>query len=202
VRLDAVILDALPFPLGWRLPPAGEPEAGPDWLAFAAGPQTDLFADPGGAPARVESPLLLGLPEGDYQLAARASARFEATYDAAALIVWSSETSWAKLALERSPQGEPTIVTVVTRGLSDDVNSFAVPGGVAWLRVSRLGAAYAFHASLDGAWWSLVRYCTLDGAGAASVGFSVQSPTGEGTHGRFDAIAWRPERLAELRNGS
>jgi regulation of enolase protein 1 (concanavalin A-like superfamily) len=192
----------LPFPLRWHLPPAGEPESGPDWVAFAAGPQTDLFADPGGAPARVEPPLLLGVPEGDYQLAARVSARLEATYDAAALIVWSSETSWAKLALERSPQGEPTIVTVVTRGLSDDVNSFTAPGGAASLRVSRLGSAYAFHASLGGAWWSLIRYFTLDGAETAAVGFSVQSPTGEGTHGRFDAIAWSSDRLAELRDGS
>lgn len=195
-------LDAVPFPLQWQLPPAGEPESGPDWLAFAAGPQTDLFADPGGAPARVEPPLLLGVPAGDYQLGARVSARLEATYDAAALVVWSSETSWAKLALERSPQGDPTIVTVVTRGRSDDVNSFAVPAGVAWLRVARLGAAYAFHASLDGTWWSLIRYFTLDGAETASVGFSVQSPTGDGTQGRFEAIAWRPERLAELRDGS
>lgn len=192
----------LPFSLRWQLPPAGEPEHGPDWLAFAAGPQTDLFADPGGAPARVEPPLLLGVPEGDYQLAARVSARFDATYDAAALIVWTSETSWAKLALERSPQGEPTVVSVVTRGLSDDVNSFPVPAGAAGLRVSRLGPAYAFHASLDGAWWSLIRYFTLDGAETASVGFSVQSPTGRGTHGRFDAIAWRAERLDELRDGS
>jgi regulation of enolase protein 1 (concanavalin A-like superfamily) len=200
---DPVSLDGLlPFPLAWHLPSAAEPEIGPDRLAFAAGPRTDLFADPGGEPARVEPPLLLGVPAGDYQLSARVSATFDATFDAAALIVWSSESSWAKLALERSPQGVPTIVTVVTRGLSDDVNSLPVPDGAAWLRVSRLGPAYAFHASLDGAWWSLIRYFTLDGAETASVGFSVQSPTGEGAHGRFDAIAWRPERLAELRDGS
>lgn len=194
--------DLLPFPLRWHIVPPTEPEVGAASLAFAAGPLTDLFADPGGSPARVEPPLLLGAPAGDYQLSTRASAAFRATYDAAALIVWTSETAWAKLALEYSPQGDPTIVTVVTRGLSDDVNSFAVPGGAAWLRVARIGPAYAFHASLDGSWWSLIRYFTLDGAASASVGFSVQSPTGEGTSGRFDEIAWRAERLAELRDGS
>jgi uncharacterized protein len=192
----------LPFPLRWQIAAPAEPQVGPASLAFTAGPRTDLFADPGGAPPRVEPPLLLGVPAGDYQLSARATATFEATFDAAALIVWTSETAWAKLALERSPQGEPTIVSVVTRGVSDDVNSFAVPGGTAWLRVSRLGGAYAFHASLDGAWWSLIRWFTLEGAATASVGFSVQSPTGGGTSGRFDDIAWRPERLAEIRDGS
>jgi regulation of enolase protein 1 (concanavalin A-like superfamily) len=193
----------LPFPLRWQIAPPGQPEVGSASLAFGAGPLTDLFADPGGSPPRIESPLLLGTPPaGDYRLSARASSSFGATFDAAALIVWTSDTVWAKLALELSPQGDPTIVTVVTRALSDDVNSFTVAGGAAWLRVSRVGPAYAFHASLDGAWWSLIRYFTLDGAETASVGFSVQSPTGEGTDGRFDEIAWRPEQLAELRDGS
>jgi hypothetical protein len=194
--------ELLPFPLRWQIAPIAEPEVGPASLAFAAGARTDLFADPGGSPPRVEPPLLLGTPAGDYQLSARASATFGATFDAAALIVWTSETAWAKLALELSPQDEPTIVTVVTRGLSDDVNSFTVPDGAAWLRVSRVGPAYAFHASLDGSWWSLIRYFTVDGAESAAAGFSVQSPTGEGTSGRFDQIAWRAERLAELRDGS
>jgi regulation of enolase protein 1 (concanavalin A-like superfamily) len=192
----------LPFPLRWGIAPPAEPEVGAASLAFAAGPRSDLFADPGGAPARVEPPLLVGAPEGDYQLSARVSAPLAATFDAAALVVWSSETSWAKLALERSPQGEATIVTVVTRGASDDANAFAVPDGEAWLRVARLGPAYAFHASIDGRYWSLIRYFTLAGAETASVGFSVQSPTGEGLHGRFDEIAWRPERLADLRDGT
>jgi uncharacterized protein len=192
----------LPFPLRWHIAPPAEPELGPASLAFDAGPLTDLFADPNGAPARVEAPLLLGSPAGDYRLSARVSATFGAMFDAAALIVWTDETAWAKLALECSPQGDPTVVTVVTRGLSDDVNSLTVPGGIAWLRVSRLGPAYAFHASLDGSWWSLIRYFTLDGAESASVGFSVQSPTGAGTSGRFDEIACSAGRLAELRDGS
>ena len=40
------------------------------------------------------------------------------------------------------------------------------------------------------------------GAGTASAGFEVQSPTGDGLHGRFDEIEWSAETLTDLRNGS
>ena len=60
----------------------------------------------------------------------------------------------------------------------------------------------AFHASLDGLWWSLVRYFTFPGAGEASFGFLVQSPTGEGLEARFDEIEWTAGPLDELRNGT
>ncbi|MCO6717042.1 DUF1349 domain-containing protein, partial [Streptomyces sp. CHB19.2] len=73
--------------------------------------------------------------------------------------------------------------TVVTRGHSDDCNSFPVDGSSVWLRVSRTGRAFAFHASLDGEHWTFVRLFTLDAekeTGAALVGFMTQSPMGEG----------------------
>jgi len=188
--------------LGWHVTPTGPSEVGDAAIAFAAGPRTDLFVDPGGAEAQAGAPLLLGRPSGDFRLSARVSAKLAATFDAAALVVWASPTSWGKLALEYSPQREPTIVSVVTRGVSDDANSFAIRDPVAWLRLSRRGETIAFHASIDGLWWSLVRYCTFDGAGDAYAGFLVQSPTGEGAHGRFDRIEWSDEPVRELRDGS
>ncbi len=116
--------------------------------------------------------------------------------------MWASATAWGKLALEYSPQREAMIVSVVTRGVSDDANAFTVMEDVAWLRVARSGETIAFHASVDGLWWSLIRYFTFPGAGGASAGFLVQSPTGDGLHGRFDEIEWTAGPLDELRNGS
>jgi regulation of enolase protein 1 (concanavalin A-like superfamily) len=188
--------------LDWQVPPPGGSEIGGSSIAFAAGPQTDLFVDPGGSAPRAEAPLLLGRPAGDFQLRARVSAPLASTFDAAALVVWGSPAAWGKLALEFSPHREATIVSVVTRGVSDDANSFAVSEGHAWLRIARSGETVAFHASVDGLWWSLIRYFTFDGAGGAAAGFLVQSPTGAGLQARFDEIEWSAEPLAELRDGS
>jgi uncharacterized protein len=78
----------------------------------------------------------------------------------------------------------------VTRDTSDDCNSFEVDGGTLWLRITRTGAASAFHASTDGTWWRLLRYFSLGlslDPGLVRVGFLAQSPTGEGC-----AAAFRP----------
>jgi regulation of enolase protein 1 (concanavalin A-like superfamily) len=188
--------------LDWRVPPTGPAELGETSIAFAAGARTDLFTDPAGGHPKADAPLLLGQPTGDFQLRARVSAPLAATFDAAALVVWASPTEWGKLALEYSPQREATIVSVVTRGVSDDANAFTVPESFAWLRIGRSRETLAFHASLDGLWWSLIRLFTFPGAGEASAGFLVQSPTGDGLRGGFDEIEWQPGRLGDLRDGS
>ena len=188
--------------LDWLVPPLGPGEIGTASIAFAAGPRTDLFADPAGGEPKTDSPLLLGRPSGDFQLRARVAAPLSATFDAAGLVIWASPTAWGKLELEYSPQREAMIVSVVTRGLSDDANGFTVAESFAWLRVARSGEAIAFHASVDGLWWSLVRSFTFPGAGGAAAGFVVQSPTGDGLHGRFDEIEWTAGPLAQLRDGS
>jgi hypothetical protein len=188
--------------LSWHVPPPEPTETGGESIAFAAGARTDLFADPAGGEPKIDAPLLLGQPSGDYQLRARVSAPLAATFDAAALVVWASPTAWGKLALEYSPQREAMIVSVVTRGVSDDANGFIAPESMAWLRVARNGEAIAFHASVDGLWWSLIRSFTFPGAGTAAAGFEVQSPTGEGLLGRFDQIEWSSGPLAQLRDGT
>jgi regulation of enolase protein 1 (concanavalin A-like superfamily) len=80
-------------------------------------------------------------------------------------------------------------------------NSFDVDGHQVWLRVARLGAAFAFHASTDGQQWHFVRHFALDQTDDVSLGFLVQSPTGDGCSATFEAIRYVAERLGDLRNG-
>ncbi|WP_351225248.1 DUF1349 domain-containing protein [Streptomyces sp. NPDC002133] len=202
---DEITLPELPFPLR----PYG-PDA--DWsyetgmLTGWAGARQDRFVPPTGDaldPAS-DAPRLLGAPEGDFQLIARVKVGFGAAFDAGALYLHVAEREWAKLCLELSPD-RPTVCTVVTRGHSDDANSFVVDGDSAWLRISRTGAAFAFHASLDGEHWTFVRiftFGTKEQAGAALVGFMAQSPVGEGCVVGFDRIEYRKSWPEGLRDGS
>ncbi|WP_405897147.1 DUF1349 domain-containing protein [Streptomyces sp. NBC_00727] len=176
-------------------------------LTGRAGARQDRFVPPGGESLEPESdaPRLLGAaPAGDFQLIARVKVGFAAAFDAGVLYLHAGDREWAKLCLELSPE-RPTICTVVTRGHSDDVNSYVVEGDSHWLRLSRTGHAFALHASADGEKWTFVRVFTLgtpEQAATASVGFLAQSPTGEGCEVTFDRIAFRPEGLADLRDGS
>jgi uncharacterized protein len=197
-----LIIPTLPMPLRWQPPPLRFQLSDGGGLTVTAGARTDLFTDPGGGAEVGNAPSLTGRADGDFQLAARVSVEHAATFDAGALLLRAHERAWAKLCLERSPQGRLTVVSVVTRGRSDDCNSFAVEGSRAWLRVARLGPAFAFHVSVDGADWRLVRYFALDAAGELEVGFLAQSPTGDGCTATFDQISYTPARLAELRDGT
>jgi len=210
--MAALTIPWLPFPLT----PAGHPpvayDVNPDGLALAAAPRTDLFVDPAGGTNVPDAGRLVGTPPpGDFSLAARVTVPFASKYDAGVLLLQASERRWAKLCFELSPQLTPTAVTVVTRGTSDDCNSFEVHANLLWLRITRSGLAWAFHASTDGSWWRLLRYFALgpDQAdhpaqpdGDVKIGFLAQSPTGQGCAVMFDQISFSPQAPADLRDGS
>jgi len=203
----ALKLPSLPF----TLEPAGSPPLGcrvqhgvPTLTAEA---NTDLFVDPAGAePANIpDAGRFVGLPPaGDFTLAAQVSVEFASMYDAGVLLLHARERHWAKLCFEYSPQLRPAAVTVVTRGTSDDCNSFEVDGRSLWLRITRSGAAWAFHASADGSWWRLLRYFALGGdpSELVRVGFMAQSPTGPGCAATFDHLDFQPGAPPNLRDGS
>jgi hypothetical protein len=194
----------LPFALESSGSPACAASLAGGALTLASGPKSDLFIDPTGDEAgRPDAGRWTGLPgDSDFTLRARVTVGFAATFDAGVLLVYQSERRFAKLCYEFSPQRTPTAVTVVTRGTSDDSNSFETAGGPLWLRVTRSGRAWAFHASTDGGYWRLLRYFTLGEASGARVGFLAQSPTGVGCTAIFDSVAYAPAAPADLRDGS
>ncbi|MGD0167832.1 MAG: DUF1349 domain-containing protein [Gaiellaceae bacterium] len=198
---EPVSIAALPFSLRW-LEPGRDLRVEGRSLELSAGPATDLFSDPEGDKPNASAPALIGAAPGDFLLGARVSVEFATTFDAGVLLLYRDERNWAKLCFELSPQKEPTVVSVVTRGVSDDCNSFAVQESEIWLRIARIGDCVAFHASKDGALWKLVRYFTLPAAAGARVGFLAQSPSGNGCRVRFSEIFFEARRLADLRSGA
>ncbi len=70
-----------------------------------------------------------------------------------------------------------------------------------YLRVTRLGDAFAFHYSEDGSYWRMVRYFALHQATNLRVGFSSQSPTGTGCLSSFAEIQYRPAPVKNVRSG-
>jgi len=183
------------------------------WTATSSGIEgaapagTDLFVDPSGdsgvaAETLLNAHTLLGTPpEGDFTFAAEVTPDLRATFDAGVLLAWVDEANWAKLCFERSPAGEVMIVSVVTKGTSDDANGFIVNAPKARLRLARVGNVLAFHAH-DGNGWRFVRAFTLPGAATeVSVGFEAQSPTGDGCRVSYADIAFERRTVADLRNG-
>jgi regulation of enolase protein 1 (concanavalin A-like superfamily) len=208
--MSTLDVPGVPFPLTpsarstWEV---GAPDGRVSIIAF---PHSDLFVAPGAAASAINSvtnlnaATLLGeAPAGDFQFTAQVGVDFVSAFDAGVLLLWLNERYWAKLCFEYSPGGEPMIVSVVTREVSDDANSFIVDGRLVWLRVSRIDDVYAYHASIDGVTWQLVRafVLALDGV-SPSIGLEAQSPTGEGCEVTFSNMSFTSTRLADMRDGT
>ena len=170
-------------------------------ITLDAAPQTDWFVDPASGVARLEAAAQLEPVDGDFLLSARVEVEFASTFDAGVLVLWHDERTWAKLCFEYSPDREPMVVSVVTRGVSDDCNSAVIDGNAVWLRIARIGRAHAFHYSTDGARWNLVRHFALAPDGLLQTGFLAQSPTGNGCRATFTDVRFERSTLADLRSG-
>jgi regulation of enolase protein 1 (concanavalin A-like superfamily) len=194
-------IPALPAPLTWL----NQPE---DWtwspdgrLTITAGATTDWFIDPQSTLSVHNAPALLFPSPSPCLFSARVSADLAATFDAGVLTLYQNPQTWAKLCLERSPQGQPMIVSVVTRDVSDDCNAYIVEGNSAYLRVAWLEHAFAFHASPDGVAWNLIRYFRLAPGLEVQMGFLAQSPTGRGCTASFSEIRYESRLLTDIRSG-
>ncbi|HLO32183.1 MAG TPA: DUF1349 domain-containing protein [Anaerolineales bacterium] len=198
--MDAIVIPNLPHSLHWLNQPQSWDLSAGGQLTITSPATSDWFIDPQGAVNVSNAPVLLFPASGPCMLSAQVTVNHVATYDAGVLMVYENPLAWAKLCLELSPQGLATAVSVVTKGVSDDCNSFVVQSP-AYLRVSKLERAYAFHVSRNGNTWDLIRYFKLEDNQNAQFGFEAQSPTGSGCTASFGDIRFEPRLLADLRSG-
>jgi regulation of enolase protein 1 (concanavalin A-like superfamily) len=199
---DGVVIPGLSHTFEWLVAPVAWEALGAHAPGITVGPRTDLFVAPDGSGAQRAAAMLVTQVEDDFLFSARVGAQHGALFDAAVLLLWADEQTWVKLCLEQAPSGHPMVVSVVTRGLSDDANAFEVDGHEAWLRICRMGGAFALHTSSDGATWQLVRHFALSVGESVGVGFLAQSPTGPGLRATFRDIQLSPGALADIRDGS
>jgi uncharacterized protein len=185
--------------LAWLLEPASF-QTTAKTFTISAQAKTDWFVDPNGAAHHDNAPALLFDADKDFILSSKVTVDFKSTYDAGVLTFYQHPKSWAKLCFERSPQGSPMIVSVVTKGSSDDCNSVAMTENSMYLRISKLGKSCAFHFSSNGDFWHMVRYFALEDT-PVKAGFLAQSPTGKGCKVKFSDVKFDYKTLKDIRSG-
>ena len=103
------------------------------------------------------APVALFTPSSEnFLLSAKVTVEFKYTYDAGVIFLYVNDDTWAKLCFEYSPQNEAMVVSVVTRGRSDDCNSTVIGSHTVYLRAFRQGNALAYPL-LDR--WPYLAFC-------------------------------------------
>lgn len=146
-------------------------------------------------------PYYYTLVEGDFVLRVKVSHAFRDTYDSASVMVMQDLRCWAKCCYELTDFGTHAVVSVVTKGESDDANGCNLTADAVWLQVCRVGNNFAFHYSLDGVRFYMMRYFYLPAKGQIRVGLLAQAPTGDGGVRVYEHLSIQRKTVKNIRAG-
>ncbi len=156
-------------------------------LSVAAPAIADFFIDPSRETYKDSAPYLYTLIEGDFSIVTRVNVEMKQQYDSGCLMIMANDRNWAKVCFEFF-DNRPSILSVVTRNTSDDCVSSPVEVQQPYLRAARSGNCFAFHYSLDGQHWKLVRYFGMECPEEIKVGVAAQAPISDGCQVKFDHL--------------
>lgn len=172
-----------------------------DRLLMAAHPKSDLFVNASDGSIVSNAAFFYTEVSGDFVLRAKVTHDFLSVYDACALLFYSDERHWGKIALEYTDNDTHAVISVITNEVSDDAVGNVVENNTVWLQLAKKDNMFAMHYSADGSDLFLHRFFTVPHGKTLHVGFSAQSPLGEGGNFIFEDISLETRTLTDLRKG-
>jgi len=176
-----------------------------DTLVMTAGEQTDFFLSPQDSSIVATSPIILTAVDNTkpFTFTAKVTPEFtpDGTYAAGTLYAYERGDHWQKLAFEQSEDGLHRIVTVRTKGLSDDNNHQIETIPAVYLRISSDTRAIGSYYSEDGQTWHMARLCQNDYPEQILLGLSAQSPKVGQHRCTFTEVEIKQQPVADFREG-
>lgn len=171
-------------------------------LKVVADKGTDFFNNPEDRSITSTAPLLFKEVSGDFVVKALVRPDFSSLWNAVAMMIYLDQTNWIKFAFENSDATGPSIVSVVTRGVSDDANGVILTNeDQVWLKIVRKNNIYSMHWSIDGVDFKMARLGAMPTADTVMVGIEFQSPVGDSAFHEINYIEIMKTTVADLRKG-
>ena len=163
---------------------------------------TDFFNNPENLEVTASAPLLFKEMSGDFVATTLVQPNFQDMWNAGALMVYIDSLHWIKFAFENSDATGKSIVSVVTKGSSDDANGVRLSDHESiWLRIIKKENLYALHWSEDGRNYKMARLSTLPEAPKVKVGLEAQCPVGKAATHEFLYYSIEEMTVENLRTG-
>ena len=163
---------------------------------------TDFFNNPADSTITSTAPLLYKSISGDFVAKALVQPDFSSMWNATALMVHINNENWIKFAFENSDATGPTIVSVVTKGVSDDANGvILMDQDQVWLKLVRKGNTYSMLWSSDEKAYKMARLTTLPVVDSVKIGIEMQCPVGESATHEIIYFGIEERTVQDLRKG-
>ncbi|MEJ8305141.1 DUF1349 domain-containing protein [Saccharibacillus sacchari] len=179
-----------------------------DKLTIYAPEKSDFFCNNGAISSEgitpdslTNAPFYYTEVTGDFVMRVKVQVDFRDVYDAACLMVMDSLDVWGKFCFEFTDFDTHAVVSVVTNQTSDDANGSNIDGNSVWLQAARVGQSFAFHYSLDGKQFFMVRFFNLPVGETVKAGLVAQAPTGKGGDRVYSEFSLEQRTVRNIRNG-
>jgi uncharacterized protein len=168
-------------------------------IEIIAPARTDYFSDISSDYSKSNAPFYFTNIEGDFIFRCTVKPEFSEIYDAGGILAQASDIEWIKLAFEKTDLGHPSVVSVVTRNVSDDCNGESIRENAVRLQVVRKGDNWCLHYSSYKTAWKMVRYFRFELPKNICIGIFSQSPLGEGCSVNFSGIELLDQTYSNIR---
>lgn len=198
-----VRITAIPYTMHFENKVASYTVASGTHLRIVSPGNTDLYTTSDGGFVTNKSPRLLFRPDSSFILTAKIKLEFKSKWDAGALIIYNDSNHYAKFCFEKDFEGQQRIVTVVCNEVADDCNSMPIKGNEIYYRIAGSSKSNTFNLyySENGEKWFGVRGFRLNRTDNLRIGFSAQSPTGDGCSVEFSEIDLQERKLKDFWKG-
>lgn len=175
-------------------------------IAFRVGEKKDYFNDPDGKLSNNTAPLLLSQVDNTrpFTLNVKVTPIFTpgGIYNAGVLYIYVNDSLYQKLCFEQDERGKHRVVSVRTKGTSDDNNHDIVEQGFVYMKISSDTKTVASYYSLDNKNWQMVRLYKNDYPKTIWMGISTQCPQDTGTLSYFEDIRLEQSSVSDFRMGN
>lgn len=163
---------------------------------------TDFFTNPEDNKQTATAPFLFQEVNGDFVARAQVRPDFTSMWNAVALMVHIDDDNWIKFAFENSDATGKSIVSVVTKNVSDDANGVILnEQDQVWLKIVRKDSIYSMLWSKNGNDFKMGRLSTLPSADPIKVGIEFQCPVGDSAMHQIDYFEIEKITVQDLRKG-
>ena len=196
IKNDSIQLSGIPRSLACEIKPRKFIQ-GKNSITIFSGEKTDMFRDPNVTYNTDNAPKLLFKADSNFVFTAAIEHAFISKWDGGALVLKVDSLNWVKCCFEKDYTGARRIVTVVTKGISDDCNSVKLTKNKVYFKIAKADNVITIYYSESGKKWYLIRHFTFDSSHPLQVGLLAQSPTGKDCRVTFSELTYHAKKIKD-----